>query len=146
MYFFCFKFYATKKISELPRVDRKRLKIDPQTLPTALGDASGACGRFGNGPPSSRSVSGLPWGRFLTAFGHSWRAEGAPRSALGRHLGALKPSQAHPDASLQRPWAPKSVQDRFFIDLGSIWGGFSSIFARAVCDEGTKAESQKGVV
>ena len=99
-----------------------------------MGDASGAYGRFGHGPRSSRSVSGLPWGRFWTASGHPWRAKGAPRSALGRHLGAQKPSQAHPDASPMWPWAPKTAQDQFFVNLGSIWDGFSAIFERFFVD------------
>ena len=95
----------------------------------------------------------MPRQAFWTAPGRSWLARNGPRSALGRHLGVQKPSRARPDAFLKRPWAPKTAQDRFFVDLGGRFGldfrGFSndflSIFARAACDEDTKAESHKGV-
>ena len=95
----------------------------------------------------------MPRQAFWTAPARSWLARNGPRSALGRHLGVQKPSRARPDAFLKRPWAPKTAQDRFFVDLGGRFGldfrGFSndflSIFARAACDEDTKAEPQKGV-
>ena len=81
-------------------------------------------------------------GSFWTSPGRSWLARGAPRSALGRHLGAQKPSQAHPDASLQRPWAPKSVQDRFFIDLGPFGVDFRR-FSPELCATKTQKQNLK---
>ena len=99
-----------------------------------MGDATGTYGRPRNGPRSSWSVFGAPWGSFWVTPGRSWRARGAPRLALGRHLGVQKPSRARPDASPKRPWAPKTAQDRFFFDFGSIWGGWSSIFERLFVD------------
>ena len=64
------------------------------------------------------------------------------RAKNPHHLGVQKPSRARTDASPRRPCAPKPTQDRFMLDVGTIWDGFSkdfsSIFARVACDEGTK--------
>ena len=86
------------------------------------------CERLGSCPGGSWSVSGALWGCFWTTPDRSWPAQRAPRSALGRHLGVEKPSQARPDASLKRSWAPELAQRRFFVNLESIREGFFSIF------------------
>ena len=78
----------------------------------------------------SWSVFGAARGGFWTAPGRSWLARGAPRSALGRHLGVQKPSRARLDTSPKRPWPAKTTQDQFFVDFGLVWGGFSSSFER----------------
>ena len=49
-----------KRTSELPRGGRKRSKIDPQTLPTAMGEAKSANGRLGSRPKRSWGVSEAP--------------------------------------------------------------------------------------
>ena len=93
----------------------------------------------------------MPRQAFWTAPARSWLARNGPRSALGRHLGVQKPSRARLDAFLKRPWAPKTTQDRFFVDLGGRFGldfrrfsnDFLSIFARAACDEDTKKNLKK---
>ena len=89
---------------------------------------------------------------FWTAPGRSWLARGAPRSALCRHLGVQKPSRARPDASPKRLGRSKrlkidfsSILGRSGVDFRRVLDDFSSIYARAACDEGTKAESQKRV-
>ena len=74
-----------------------------------------------NGSPGgSWSVFGAARGRFWTAPGRSWLARDVPRSALEQYLGVQKPSRARPDACPKRPWAPKTIQDRFFVDFGSV--------------------------
>ena len=118
----------TKRTSELPHVDRKSYKNRFASASDCVWPCERRCERLGNCPGSSWSVSGAPRRRFWTALGRSWLACGAPRSALGRHLGVHEPSRARPDASLKRLWVPKTSQDRFFVDLGSISDGFSSIF------------------
>ena len=107
------------------------------------------------------------WDASATLLDASWLAQGAPRSALGWHLGDQKLPRTRPDTSPKWPWASKTAQNRFFVDLGLILDGFSndlsslldrfridfpefsnafsSIFARAACDKGTKVESQKGI-
>ena len=73
----------------------------------------------------------MPRQAFWTAPARSWLARNGPRSALGRHLGVQKPSRARPDAFLKRPWAHKTAQDRFFVDLGGRFGlDFRTIFCR----------------
>jgi len=103
---------------------RKRPKIDQKTCVKPL-SAPQALGR-----PNRRVLEHFraARGSFWTSPGRSWLARGAPRSALGRHLGVQKLSQARPAASPIRPWAPKMAQDRFFVDFGSVWAGFSSKF------------------
>ena len=125
----------------------------PKTLKNRSANASACVGRcelrlrtFWAWPPGLSERLWAALGTLLDGFWPLLASRGRPKIGFGAAFGCPKPSQAHPDASLQRLWAPKTVQDRFFIDLGSIWGGFSPIFARAVCDEGTKAESQKGVL
>ena len=49
-------------------------------------------------------------------------------------MGVEKPSQARPDASLKRSWAPELAQRRFFVNLESIREGFFSIFERFFVD------------
>ena len=82
----------------------------------------------------SWSVFGAARGPFWTALGRSWLARAAPRSAWRRHLGVQWPSRARPDASPKRPWAPKTPQDRFFVDFRSIKDGFSWIFEGLLVD------------
>ena len=82
----------------------------------------------------SCSDDGAAQGDFWPLPGRSWRAWGAPRLAVGRQLGVQKPSRAHLDESPKRLWAPKTVQERFFIDFGWIWGRLSSIFERFFID------------
>ena len=72
----------------------------------------------------------MPRRRFWTALGCSWLAQGAPRSALGWHVDVQKPSRACPHASPKRFCAPKTAQNRFFVDVGSVWAGFSLTFER----------------
>ena len=105
---------------------RKRPKIDLKTCVKPF-SALQALGR-----PNRRVLEHLQAtrGSFWTSPGRSWLAHGAPRSALGRHLGVHKMSQARPDASPIRPWAPKVAQERLFVDFGSVWAGFSSTFER----------------
>ena len=62
-----------------------------------------------------------------TALGRSSSTRGVPRSVLGRHLGVQKPSRTHPEASPKRFWTPRTAQDRFFVDFGTIWRGFPTI-------------------
>ena len=84
----------------------KQPKIDPRARSRSVQHW-----RSDGAPEGSWSVFGAAQGRFWTAPGRSWLARGAPRSALGWHLGVQKPSQACPDASPKRLWAPKTAQD-----------------------------------
>ncbi len=59
--------------------------------------------RSDSSPKRPWSVSGPARARFWEALGRSWRARGASRSALGRHLGVHEPPRARPDASPKRP-------------------------------------------
>ena len=98
-------------------------------LLTAFGDANGAYESLGMCPGGSRSASELAWGRFWTPPGRSWVTRGVTWSALGRHLGVPEAPRACPDASPKRLWAPKTAQDRFFVDFSSIAAPFGWIFS-----------------
>ena len=49
-------------------------------------------------------------------------------------MGVQWPSRARPDASPKRPCAPKTPQDRFFVDFWSIKDGLSWTFERFLVD------------
>ena len=77
------------------------------------------------------------------APGRSWPARDVPRSALGRHLGAQRPSRACPDACPTRPGATTTAQDRYFVDLGCMFVDFRTIFRRFSFEPlATKAQIQ----
>ena len=127
---------------------QKRPKIDLKARLKSLGAAL-ALGRF-----TGRVLECLRGGPGTLLDG-SWpllARPGRPKMGFGQHFGIQRPSRARPDASPKRLWTPKMAQDRFFVDFESIKNGFrrypndfSSIFVQAGCDEGTKAESLKGV-
>ena len=132
-----------KRPSELPRVARKRSKIDPQALPIAFGDANGTCERLGSGPGGSWSVSGAPRGRFWKAPGRSWSARGVPRSAWG----GIWASKSHPERVRTHP--PNDLerlnrlQIDFFGDFGIIFIDFREILRRCShAPPATKAPNQ----
>ena len=96
--------------------------------------------------------SGRPW----DAFGRLLAALGSPGAPQDRLWGGIWVSKSHPERDrtrprngLGRPKRPKidfsSILNRFGADFHRFSKDFSSIFVRAACDEGTKAESQKGV-
>ena len=89
------------------------------------------------------------WAALGALFDGFWpllASRGRPKIGFGAAFGCpkavLSASGRVPATAFGAQIGPRSIFHRF----GSIWGGFSSIFARAVCDENTKAESQKGVV
>ena len=118
---------------------QKRRKIDPKARSTAPG-APQAIGRR-----TKRLLERLCGGSkpFWMAPGRSWPARGVPRSALGRHLGAQRPSRACPDACPTRPGATTTAQDRYFVDLGCMFVDFRTIFRRFSFEPlATKAQIQ----
>ena len=128
-----------------------RSKIDPLALPTAFGDANGVASVLGAFPEAFGTSLGCPgdaFGQLLAAFGSS----GAPQDKL---WGSILASKSRPERLRTRPRSGPKRPKRLKIDFSSIWCRFGmdfracsndlpSIFARAACDEGKKAESQKG--
>ena len=103
-----------------------------------------------------REGLGTSSGRPGDAFGRLLAALGSPGASQDRLWSGIWVSKSRPEGVRTRPrngfGRPKSPK----IDFSSIWGrfrmdfrrfsnDFSWIFCRAACDEGTKAESQKGV-
>ena len=129
-----------------------RLKIVLQALPTAFGNPNGFVSVLGAAPEALGASLGCPgdaFGRLLAALG----SPGAPQDRLWGGIWASKSRpervQMRPQSGLGRPKRPKndflSIWGQFWMDLHRFSNGFSWIFAPAACDEGTKAESQKGV-
>ena len=99
--------------------------------------------RSDDAPRGSWSVSVAGQKPFWMAPSRSWPARGVPRSALGRHLGAQRPSRACPDACPTRPGATTTAQDRYFVDLGCMFVDFRTIFRRFSFEPlATKAQIQ----
>ena len=99
---------------------------------------------------------GASLGRPGDAFGVLLAALGAPGPPQDRLWGAIWVSKSRPERvrtrplnGLGRPKRPTidslSTLGRFGMDFHQISNDFSSILVRAACDEGTKAESQKGL-
>ena len=102
---------------------------------------------------------GASWDRPGEAFGCFPADLGLPRTSQDRPRGSIWASWtiSCPERIRTRPRNGRGRPKRFKIDFSSILGrsgadfrrisnNFASICARAACDEGTKAESQKGAV
>ena len=89
----------------------RRSKNVPKSLRKRIRQCSSRRTCSAQAPGPSATVPGESRARFWTSPGRLWLARGVPRLALERHLGFYKPSRAHLDASLTRPWAPRMVQD-----------------------------------
>ena len=99
---------------------------------------------------------GVSLGRPGDAFGRLLVAFGTPKTPQDRLWDGIWVSKNRPERvqtrsrnGLGRPKRPKIefslILGRFGMDFRRFSSDLSSIFARAACDEGTKAESQKGV-
>ena len=104
-----------------------RGEIHLPALPIPFGDANAVTSILGVVPEALGASLGLPGGRIWTALGRSSSTRGVSVWNLGRHLGAQKPFRTRPEASPKRFWTPRTAQDRFFIDFGTIWRGFPTI-------------------
>ena len=102
-----------------------RGEIHLPALPIPFGDENAVASILGVVPEALGASLELP--------GHvdsSWPLfvhPSVPRSTLGRHLGVQKPFRTRPEASTKRFWAPRTAQDRLFVDFGMIWRGFLTI-------------------
>ena len=108
---------------------QQRSKINPKACSKPLG-APLTLGQF------TGTVLERPRGGSGTLLDGSWpllAVWGAPKSALGRHLGVQKLSRARPDA-FPKQTVLGAKKNRFFVDFGSISDGFLSIFERFVVD------------
>ena len=99
--------------------------------------------RSDTAPESSRSVPGAARGGFWPVPRPSWPAPDVPRSVPGPLFGAPDPSRARPGAFPKRLRAPKTAQDRFCIDFGSIFVDFQWIFRRISLEQpATKSQNR----
>ena len=140
---------GTRGTSELSRDKTKATENRSEGTFEAARCSVGARTVHWEGLGASSGRPGDPFGRLLAALG----SPGLPQDRLG---GGIWVSNGRPERVRTRPRNGLGLPKRLKIDFSSIFGrlrmdfrGFSndfwSIFARAACDEGTKAESQKGV-
>ena len=59
---------------------------------------------------------------------------GRPKIGFGAAFGRPKAVPSGSGRVSETAWALETAQDRFFVDFGSVWGGFSSSFGRFFVD------------
>ena len=128
-----------------------RGEIHLPALPIPFGDANDVTSILGVVPEALGASLGLPG----DAFGRLLAALRPPGASLDRPWGVIWVSKSRPERVRRSPQNDFGRPRRLKINFSSILGrsgldfrrvsnDFSSICARAACDEGTQAESQKG--